>query len=67
MESGERGQCDVSRRDQIFTAEIVKKRDFRLEEFLDMARERRQLAFLVRELLDRAAQDGEERYLSNLT
>lgn len=58
---------DVSRRDQIFTAEIVKKRDFRLEEFLDMARERRQLAFLVRELLDRAAQDGEERYLSNLT
>ena len=58
---------DVSRRDQIFTAEIVKKRDFSLEEFLDMARERRQLAFLVRELLDRAAQYGEERYLSNLT
>lgn len=58
---------DVSRRDQSFTAEITKKRDFRLEEFLDMARERRQLAFLVRGLLDRAAQGGEERYLSNLS
>ena len=46
-------QCD--RGSQMIIANIVKKRDFRLEEFLDMAQERRQLAFLTKGLLDHIA------------
>lgn len=43
------------RNSQMVVAELTKKRSFRLEEFLDMAQERRQLAFLLKGLMDQVA------------
>lgn len=51
---------------QMMTADVVKKRDFQLEEFLDMAQERRQLAFLVEGLMDRTADCHEKARLEIL-
>jgi len=48
---------------QYFTIEIVKKRDFQLQEFFDMSKEQRQLALLVKELMDRVAEYSKQEYL----
>ena len=55
----------TSRVSQTVIAEVVKKRDFQLNEFFDMKKERRQLAFLVEGLM-RCLAERSQTYLSEL-
>lgn len=56
---------DIPREEQCVIVELIKKKDFQLHDFLDMTKERRQLAFLVEGLM-RWIAEHTEAYLSEM-